>query len=204
MVRTDVSIRLMNVLLDGIPRNDWQLASAIGFSDPRNIQRHLKSFISMGSVITRPGHPAGTGTLYQLTDKKEGLLKLYQSRFYRSLRPRIREIPWFVDAQAEGFSTLPPDLHHIIREMMKKSHTFFSLVAHYPCHNDLISLYSVYLFPCRLAGWDDPEFQKYYLYAQLYAEAITHDVHGGGLSGGFLDPLDRIQEILIRMARKKR
>ena len=138
----------------------------------------------------------GTGTN---SPRKEGILKLYRSAFYRSLRVRIREIPWFIDEMAEGFRTLPPDLYLLIRDMMQKSHTFLTMVTASPSHERMLSTYSIYLFPCHLIDAQDPSFQAYYLYSQLYSEAITRDIVKGGLAEGFLEPLDRIQELLVRM-----
>jgi len=166
MVRTDTSFRLMGLLLDGKPLTDKQLADAIGFKNPRNIARHLESFASSGYIRILPQTGRDNYRLFQLTDKKDGLLKLYQSRFYRVLRPRIREIDWFIDQVAAGFSPLPRDLFNLIREMMKKSHTFFSLIAGHSSHDQLLSSYSLYLFPCSLMNRDDPLFQACYLYAR--------------------------------------
>jgi len=203
MVRTDTSIRLMGLLLDGKPVTDRQLADAIGFKNPRNIAKHLESFQSSGYIRVLPLTGSGKSPLYQLTDKKDGLLNLYQSRFYRALRPRIREIDWFIDQVAAGFSPLPEDLFDLIRMMMKKSHTFFSLIARHTGHDHLLSSYSLYLFPCRLVNCDAPLFQAYSLYAQLYAEAITRDIREGGLSEGFLEPLDAIQNAILQMVQKE-
>jgi len=199
MVRTDTSFRLMGLLLDGKPLTDKQLADAIGFKNPRNIARHLESFASSGYIRILPQTGRDNYRLFQLTDKKDGLLKLYQSRFYRVLRPRIREIDWFIDQVAAGFSPLPRDLFNLIREMMKKSHTFFSLIAGHSSHDQLLSSYSLYLFPCSLMNRDDPLFQACYLYAQLYAESITRDIREGGLSEGFLEPLDAIQKVILQL-----
>ncbi|MDH7510082.1 MAG: DNA-binding protein [Methanolinea sp.] len=201
MVRTDTSIRLMGLLLDGKPVTDRQLADAIGFKNPRNIAKHLDSFASSGYIRMLPHTGREESPLYQLTDKKEGLLNLYQSRFYRVLRPRIREIDWFIDQVAAGFLPLPKDLFDLVREMMKKSHTFFSLIAGHSNHDQILSFHSLYLFPCRLMGRDDPLFQAYYLYAQLYAEAITRDIREGGLSEGFLEPLDAIQKAILQIGK---
>lgn len=199
MVRTDTSIRLMGLLLDGKPFTDRQLADAIGFKNPRNIAKHLESFQSAGYIRILPRTGRDENPSYHLTDKKDGLLKLYQSRFYRVLRPQIREIDWFIDQVAAGFSPLPKDLFDLIREMMKKSHTFFSLIASHSSHDHLLSSYLLYLFPCRLMDRDDYLFQAYYLYAQLYAEAITRDIREGGLSEGFLEPLDAIQKAILQI-----
>jgi len=54
MVRTDTSIRLMGLLLDGKPVTDKKLADAIGFKNPRNIARHLESFASSGYIRILP------------------------------------------------------------------------------------------------------------------------------------------------------
>lgn len=199
MVRTDTSLRLMGLLLQGDPVSDSQLAAAIGFNNPRNIARHLDSFVNMGYIRTLPAGEHGPGRWFQLTNDKEGILALYQSKFYKGLRVRIREIPWFIDEMAEGFRHLPPDLFPIIREMMQKSHTFFSILARYPQHERILSTYSLYLFSCRLMNHEDPQFQSYYLYAQIYSEAITRDIEQGGLAEGFLAPLDAIQKKLLSM-----
>ncbi|OPX72808.1 MAG: hypothetical protein A4E38_00393 [Methanoregulaceae archaeon PtaB.Bin108] len=200
MVRTEVSLKLMSLLLQGDPVSDRQLAAAIGFKNPRNIATHLASFVNMGYTVSLPRDEYGPGNWYQLTSKKEGVLKLYQSAFYKRLRTRIREIPWFINEMTEGFGDLPPDLLLLIQEMMKKSHTFFTMVAASPSHERVLSTYSLYLFPCRLMHAEDPLFQAYFLYTQLYSEAITRDISQGGLSERFLEPLDRIQQALTQTA----
>lgn len=202
MVRTDTSLKLMGLLLQGDPVSESQLAAAIGFKNPRNITQHLDSFVNLGyiRVLPRDGH--SHGRWFQLTNDKQGILKLYQSKFYRGLRVRIREIPWFIEEMAEGFRHLPPDLFLLIREMMQKSHTFFSILARYPQHERILATYSLYLFPCRLIGHEDPRFESYYLYAQIYSEAITRDIEQGGLAEGFLAPLDAIQKNLLQMYAK--
>jgi len=199
MVRTDTSLKLMGLLLRGDPVSDKELAAAIRFKNPRNITKHLDSFVNMGYIRTLPGGEHGPGRWFQLTDDKEGIFRLYQSKFYKGLRVRIRQIPWFIDEMAGGFRHLPPDLFLIIREMMQKSHTFFSILARYPQHERIVSTYSLYLFSCRLMNHEDPQFQSYYLYAQIYSEAITRDIEEGGLAEGFLAPLDTIQKKLLSM-----
>lgn len=199
MVRTDTSLKLMGLLLNGEAVSDSQLAATIGFTNPRNIIKHLDSFVNLGYIRALPRDAHGPDHWFQLTDKKEGILKLYQSTFYRGLRVKIREIPWFIDEMAEGFRNLPPDLFLLIREMMQMSHTFFSILARHPQYERLLSAYSLYLFPCRLIGHEDPHFQSYYLYAQIYSEAITRDIEQGGLAEGFLTPLDTIQKALLQM-----
>lgn len=108
MVRTEVSLTLMGLLLQGDPVSDRQLAAEIGFKNPRNTAIHLRSFVNMGYVIRLQRDEYGPCTWYHLTSRKEGILKLYQSAFYKRLRTGIREIPWFIDEMTEGFRDLPP------------------------------------------------------------------------------------------------
>jgi len=204
MVRTEVSLKLMSLLLQGDPVSYRQLAAEIGFKNPRNIATHLRSFVNMGYITCLPGDEYGPGNWYQLTSKKEGVLALYQSAFYKRLRNRIREIPWFVAEMTEGFRDLPPDIFLLIQEMMTKSHTFFTMVAASPSHERMLATYSLYLFPCRLMHAEDPYFQACFLYAQLYSEAVTRDIAQGGLAERFLEPLDRIQKVLTDVAPSSR
>ena len=199
MVRSTTSVKLMSLLLVGEPVSDRQLAQSIGFHDPRNIAKHLKSFQNMNYIRELPRNEYGPGNWYQLTRQKEGLIRLYQSNFYKNLRIQIRGISWFIREMAEGFRTLPPDLYSLVIEMMEKSHSFFTIVTTHASHETVLSAYALYLFPCRLMKKEDPGFQSWYLYTQLYAESVTRDIKQGGLAGGFMEPFDRIQKILTGM-----
>lgn len=199
MVRTETDIKLMAIFIRGDIISDRQLAVAIGFKNHKNIAKHLSSFVNSGYVVKLSAEGTGPGNWYRLTKKKEDVLKLYQSNFFRGLRVQIRQIPWFVDEIGQGYRDLPPDLFEIILGMMKKSHSFFSLIVRCQSHRNLVSLYSIYLFPCRLFEKDDLVFQSYFLYAQLYAESVMQDIEKGGLDEGFMHPLDMIREKLFRM-----
>ena len=151
----------------------------------------LENFVAQGYLSRhRPG------PVYELVRTPAVFERLYSQRQYRDLRIDLRRQPWVIEATMAPYASLPPELIPIVVEMLQCSHTFFGILRQYRSPAELEEFYTPYLTTLRLFAGGDDLLCRYHLFHQLYAESIIRDMGSGGLPRNFLEPLDRIRELI--------
>lgn len=183
--------RLMRILIDGRPHREIDLATGVGFTRVATIQKWINSFVDFG-YITRSRNEVEPGYSCQLICTRDVVMKLYHHREFSTVRPIIREQPWFVPLFTGSFGSLPGPLPELIQEMARKSHTFFETISRNDTPEKIRETYQVCLSMNKTLGITDPSLNEYYLYYQIYVHAIIRDIAEGGLGEGFADLLSRL------------
>lgn len=182
----------MRILLDGKPHTEIELAQGAGFTKVAAIQRWLKSFENARFISRVPAEKSGEGR-YQIVLTRDAIRKIYYYPEFRKIRPLIRTAPWFGPLSADTFAALPGDLHLVIQDMIKRSHSFFEIIDTYDTPEKVREIYRPCLYVNELQGLHQEEFNTWCLYYQLYVQCIVRDLSGGGLAEGFMDLVRDIQ-----------
>ncbi len=196
-MRSVSKTRVLQSLLDGGTLSESALAARSGYT-LRGIAKHLVN-LHQGGLITRMRDPSGSGEfLYAIKRTREAVLRIYDSRDFAELREEIRQAPWVVDLFTRGYTDLPDELVPILRAMVRQSASFFGVVRENETMERLRETYRLYRLVDRLTGNSDPYVRDCCLLYQVYAESVTRDIGRSGLSGEFIQPLDRIEQSLMR------
>ena len=190
-MRPETRIRFLRELLAGRPITDRELARRLGIVQVELVTKGLESFVAQGYLTRqRPG------PTYQLIRSPSVFEKIYRHTHYRQLRLDLRRQPWVIEATMVPYASLPAGLAPIVVEMLQCSHSFFEILRRYRSIAELEEFYAPYLTTLRLFAGEDEALCRYHLVHQLYAESIIRDIGSGGLPEGFLEPLDRIRDLI--------
>lgn len=197
-MRSPVKPKVMRILLDGEPHREIDLATGVGFTKVATIRRVIDSF-ERARFIIRKRDTAMTGWYCQLNLSREDVQKIYDYPEFRTLRPEIRERPWFGLLFIQKFEDLPDPLPRTVRHMVEQSHTFFAIISRYESPGKIRETFEPALLLNRLAGIRDPLFNDLYLYYQIFVHAVIRDIDYGGLGTGFASLLDETQQALVAL-----
>ncbi len=190
MARPETRVRFLRELIAGEPMTARELASRLAIGADY-VERVLENFVAQGYLARhRPG------PTYQLVRTPAVFERIYSQAQYRDLRLDLRRQPWVIEATMAPYAALPPDLVPIVVEMLQCSHSFFEILRRYRSAAELEEFYALYLAALQLFAGDDEALCRYHLYHQLYAESVIRDLGRGGLPKGFLDPLDRMRDLI--------
>lgn len=194
-MKSPVKPRLMRLLLDGEPHSEIDLTTGVGFTKVATIRKWLDSFQNAG-FIERFRSESSAGYVCRIITTEKRVLKIYNHQEFRSLRPEIRQAPWFCPIFTQRFALLPENVPELIDEMVRASHTFFETICLYDTPEKIRETYQPALYPTRLAGISDPVFDDLCIYYQIFLHAVIRDIRLGGLGEGFAQLLYRTQKIL--------
>ncbi len=192
-MKSPVKPRLMRILIDGEPHREIELATGAGFTKIATIQKWIDLFQNAG-FIERYRSPDDPEYFCRLVTSRESGLKIYNHPEFRTLRPEIRQAPWFCRVFLSQFASLPDDLPQLVGEMARASHTFFETICIHDTPEKIRETYQSALLVNRLSGISDPAFDDLCIYYQIFVHSIIRDIRYGGLSGGFARLLARMQE----------
>ena len=194
-MKSPVKPRLMRLLLDGKPHGEIDLTTGVGFTKVTTIRKWLDSFQNAG-FIEQFRSESSCGYVCQIITTEKKVLKIYNHQEFRTLRPEIRQAPWFCPIFTQQFAFLPENVPELIDEMVRASHTFFEIICLYDTPEKIRETYQPALYPNRLVGISDPVFDDLCIYYQIFLHAVIRDIRYGGLGEGFAQLLYRTQEIL--------
>ncbi len=194
MIWTETHLKIIQLLIKSDPRSRNEIALEIGFSNPRNIVKHLEYLQRSKNV--GPATGPSSDPLYLLNRDVESILHLYNNRHYKSIQEDIRAMDWFLTALTTGYRGLPEQIYGILLEMARKSPTFFDnlVVSRNPA--DFRERFRFMLYPFTFIQGMQDDWEIPLLMHQLYAEAIARDMKGGRLADGFCEPLKDIRRVL--------
>jgi hypothetical protein len=192
-MRSPVKPKLMRILLDGEPHREIDRATGVGFTKVATIRKWIESFENAG-FIERSKNPASSGYVCRLVTSREIVLKIYHHPEFRTLRPEIRQAPWFCPVFTQPFAVLSDNLPDLIDEMIRASHTFFETLCTYDTPEKIRETYQSAIIVNRLAGISDPAFDDLSIYYQIFVHAVIRDIKYGGLGEGFAKLLAKVQE----------
>ena len=195
-MRSPVKPKLMRILLDGNPHREIDLATGVGFTKVATIRKLIDSF-ERARFIVRKRDTGSTGWYCQLNLSREEILNIYDYSEFRTLRPEIRERPWFCPLFMQKFEDLPDPLHGSVRHMIEQSHTFFTIICRYESPEKIREIFEPALLLNRLMGIRDPLFNDQYLYYQIFVHAVIRDIDHGGLGSGFASLLDESKQAVV-------
>lgn len=201
-MKSPVKEKLIRLLLDGKPHTEIELAQGAGFTKVAAIQRWLKSFENARFISRVPAEKRGE-VRYQIVLTRDAIRRIYYYPEFRKIRPLIRTAPWFGPLFADTFAALPGDLHLVIQDMIKRSHSFFEIIDTYDTPEKVREIYQLCLYVNELQGIKDEEFNAWCLYYQLYVQAIIRDLSEGGLGEGFMDLVGDVQDRIRTLPKKK-
>lgn len=196
-MKSPVKPRLMQILLDGEPHSEIDLATGVGFTKIATIHKWIESFHS-AKFIERYRSESSAGYECRIITTRETVLKIYNYPEFRALRPEIRRAPWFCSVFTPQFASLPGDLPGLIDEMARASHSFFEIIGIYDTPEKIRETYQPALLVNKLEGVSDPVFDDLCIYYQIFLHAVIRDIRYGGLGEGFAQLLDRAQGTLER------
>jgi hypothetical protein len=202
MMKSPVKEKMIRILLDGNAHPEIELTRGAGFSRVTAIQKWVRAFENARFIVRRPVDRKEEYHC-QLILSRDTARRIYYYPEFRQLRPLIRMTPWFGPLFTDQFTALPGDLHLIINEMIKKSHTFFEIIDTYDTHQKVWEIYHPCLYVNELQGIKNEEFNAWCLYYQLYVQSIVRDLSGGGLGEGFMDLVGDVQSCISKLQRKK-
>jgi hypothetical protein len=188
----------MQILLDGEPHREIELATGAGFTGVATIQKQIDSF-ERARFIVRNHDEETIGWYCQLNPSRDTALKIYDYKEFEMLRPAIREQPWFSPLFIQKFEELPDPLPRMVRNMVEQSHTFFEIICRYESPEKIRETFEPALLLNRLAGIRDPLFNDQYLYYQIFVHAVIRDIEHGGLGNGFASLLYESQEAVVAL-----
>jgi hypothetical protein len=191
MMKSPVKARLMQILLDGEPHGEMDLATGVGFTKVATIRKWT-------GFIERSRSEFPIEYVCRIITTKETVLKIYNHPEFRALRPKIRSAPWFSSVFTQQFAVLPGDIPPLIDEMVRASHTFFETISIFDTPEKIRETYQPALLVNRLAGVSDPAFDDLCVYYQIFVHAVIQDIRHGGLGEGFADLLVKVQETVTR------
>jgi hypothetical protein len=195
-MKSPVKLKLMRILLDGEPHREIDLATGAGFSKVATIRKLIDSF-ERARFVVRKHDTEMAGWYCQLNLSREVVRKIYDYPEFRTLRPDIRERPWFSPLFVQKFKDLPDPLPSTVRHMVEQSHTFFGIICRYESPEKIRETFEPALLLNRFAGIRDPLFNDLYLYYQIFVHAVIRDIEHGGLGNGFALLLDESQQAVV-------
>lgn len=191
MARPETRIRFLRELIAGEPVTARELAARMGYPRVDFVTKALEGFTAQGYLArNRPGQ------VYQLVRTPAVFERIYSQAQYRDLRLDLRRQSWVIEATMAPYAALPAELASIVVEMLQCSHSFFEILRRYRSMAELEEFYALYLAALQLFAGDDERLCRYHLYHQLYAESVIRDLGRGGLPKTFLDPLDRMRDLI--------
>lgn len=202
-MKSPVKVKVMQILLDGNPHTETELANGAGFTKVASIQRWIRSFENARFIVRRPTGRRGEFNC-QIVISKETVRRIYSYPEFRQLRSQIRMAPWFAPLFAGSFGALPGNLPELIPEMIRESHSFFEIIAMYDTPEKVMETYQPCLYVNELEGIQNEEFNTLCLYYQLYVQSIVRDIPTGGLGRGFMNLVRDVQLELGELHRKCR
>lgn len=197
-MKSPVKIKLMRILLDGEPHREIDLATGAGFSKVATIRKLIDSF-ERARFIIRERDTEMTGWYCHLNLSRDEVVKIYYYPEFRTLRPGIREHPWFCPLFTQKFEDLPDPLPRTVRQMVEQSHTFFEIICRYESPEKIRETFEPALLLNRLAGIRDPLFNDQLLYYQIFVHAVIRDIEHGGLGSGFASLLDESRQAIVAL-----